>query len=89
MPAGVDIEAYPTTGADSQIQVVADSHAGGHKDNSTVSVSLPSSIDQLGTGQFDRGEFNIFSATSHTLDGSFLAFACGTGCEFQASAIAS
>ena len=92
---GADIRLTPTTPTDGAISAIADSSVGGHRVGSSTAFGMPVVLehvgagDHFGTGVFDRGSFNAFNGLNQTLDGSFLIYANGVGCEFEATAAAS
>jgi len=78
----VTLQVHSSTSRDNGGFVIADSSQGGHVIND-FSSSSPGTIENLAKGTFDRGSFN--AVNGHTLDGSYVMFASGTGCEFEAS----
>jgi Collagen triple helix repeat (20 copies) len=84
-PTDVTMEMYPTTASDPTIDVLADSSTGEHTSAASGSATSPAVLSRLPLNQFVRANFDAFNTNGHTLAGSYLAYASGTGCEFGAS----
>jgi hypothetical protein len=81
----VTLEMYPTTDADANINALADTSSGDHTATAGSSPASPAVLSRIPVGQFTRASFDAFNSAGNTLEGSYLAYASGTGCEFGAS----